>query len=293
MYVHFTSMQLNEDPHMPMVTVVISTYNRKALVIEAIRSVIDQTYSNWELFIADDGSTDDTVAAIKAMADSRIQVFEFPHTGQVGPILNECAGKGTGKWICFLDSDDVWLPQKLERQVKALQENGLECCYTNYELMDEKGKTIPPKAGRFKLFSGNIIKELLARETTITIVSIMLSRELFNRTGGFSTDLRIIYLDYEFELRMASLVEIHCIEDILLRVREHAGRTTSSISSAELHTNTAIVYDTFIAARPGKELEKIALTERNKHLRAATKLNFRDGKYLQAFRLFKKILIGS
>ncbi|MEO8771626.1 MAG: glycosyltransferase [Ferruginibacter sp.] len=278
---------------MPLVTVVIPTYNRMPLIVEAVQSVIDQTYSNWELFVADDESTDNTVATLKAMNDSRIHVLESSFTGKVGPLRNEGALKGTGEWICFLDSDDVWLPQKLERQIKILQETGRQCCYTNYELMDEKGQTIPLKAGIFKPYSGNIIKELLVTETNITIVSIMLNRELFIKTGGFSTDPHLISLDYEFELRLACCTEMICLPEILLRVREHPDRTTNKIRSADLCVSTANAYKIFIAGKPGKELEKIAQRERAKKLRTAAKLNFHDGRYRQAFRLFGKALTGS
>lgn len=274
----------------PLVTVVIPTYNRMPLILEAIDSVIAQTYTNWELFVVDDGSTDDTVAAVQALNDPRIHILDQPHTGLPGVSRNKGAQKGTGEWICFLDSDDIWLPEKLECQLKVLQETGFECCYTNFELMNENGKIIAPKAGAFKPYSGNIVKELLATETTITIVSVMLSRKLFDIAGGFSEIPSLIQSDYEFELRVACNAEIVGLPDVLLKVREHAARTTNTIAAADLHTSAALAYEMFITGGPEKELKKIARYERSKRLRAAIKLNFRSRKYLQASKLLLRLL---
>src|SRR5437588_8447788 len=99
------------------------------LIMEAIGSVMAQTYSNWELMVVDDGSTDDTVTAIRAIIDPRIRVIELHHTGHMGILRNTGVEKGFGEWIAFLDSDDTWLPKKLEIQVSALQTTGNRWCY--------------------------------------------------------------------------------------------------------------------------------------------------------------------
>ena len=100
-----------------LVTVVIPTYNRYSFIREAIESVIAQTYSNWELIIVDDGSTDDTATYIKSIPDKRIHLLELQHCGNIAMLRNIGAKSASGQWITFLDSDDMWVPEKLETQL--------------------------------------------------------------------------------------------------------------------------------------------------------------------------------
>src|ERR1700750_1510306 len=101
----------------PLVTVVIPTYNRLTLVQQAIASVIAQTYSNWELIIVDDGSDDGTREDIISMNDPRIKLLTKPHVGNIAFLRNAGVDEGSGEWLAFLDSDDLWLPRKLETQL--------------------------------------------------------------------------------------------------------------------------------------------------------------------------------
>lgn len=282
---------MDKHANLPIVTVVIPTYNRMPYIIEAIDSVIAQTYSNWELFVVDDGSTDGTIAAIKAMPDHRIHLIELPHQGRVALLRNKGAETGKGEWICFLDSDDTWMPCKLELQLKALHQSKGECCYGNFELMNNKGQIIPVKAGQFKPLSGNIIRQVLTTEASITVVSVMLSRRLFNETGGFSTDERLVYRDdYELVLRLAQHTEMIALNDVLLRVREHSGRRTNALAIAEAHVRSALPYEIFISNGAEKELEQIARKQQVRHMTRAAKINVRLGNYRLAYTQFKKAM---
>jgi teichuronic acid biosynthesis glycosyltransferase TuaG len=105
---------------MPKVSVIITTYNRANLIREAVESVINQTFTDWELFIIDDGSTDNTANVVSEfLRDARIKYF-MKENGGVSSALNWGLKLSTGKYIAFLDSDDKWLPEKLESQVKSL-----------------------------------------------------------------------------------------------------------------------------------------------------------------------------
>ncbi len=284
---------MNEYAHTPLITVVIPTYNRMPYIIEAIDSVIAQTYSNWELFVVDDGSMDETVTAVNAIHDSRVNLIQLKHEGGIGALRNTGAQKGRGEWICFLDSDDTWTSNKLELQLKALQQSQLECCYGNFELMNEKGQTIPVRSGKFIPFSGSIIKEVLTTKAAISTGALMLSRELFNKVGGFNTDPGLMDRDdYELVLRLALHAEMIAIPDVLLRIREHEGRGTRSVTVAEAHARSAIPYEIFIKNRPAKELLKIARKQYEQHMTVAAKTNFRSGKYGLAFQQIKKGLLG-
>ena len=102
----------------PQVSVVIPTFNRASRLLEAIRSVQEQTVEDWELVIVDDGSTDSTEEAVRAIPDRRIRYLPVSHRG-VSAARNFGIARSVGPWICFLDSDDRWTPRKLERQLET------------------------------------------------------------------------------------------------------------------------------------------------------------------------------
>src|SRR6266446_6353562 len=118
----------------PLVTVVIPTWNRLPLLEEAVASVIVQTHSYWELIVVDDGSTDGTADRLRAFGDRRVRVVVLRHIGNIGRLRNIGAAAGSGEFIAFLDSDDVWLPRKLELQIGALRDSSAGWCYTGFEM---------------------------------------------------------------------------------------------------------------------------------------------------------------
>src|SRR5262245_24174957 len=140
----------------PLVTVVIPTWNRRDFVRETVKSVIAQTYPHWELIVVDDGSTDGTSEHLNALDEPRLRVLPAPHSGHLGQVRNRGAAAGSGELIAFLDSDDLWLPEKLALQVKALQASGAGWCYSRFDLMDVDGRAMPLDADYFRLLSGDI-----------------------------------------------------------------------------------------------------------------------------------------
>ena len=104
----------------PLVTVIIPTWNRSRLVAEAVASVVAQSYGNWELIVVDDGSTDNTVDRLESFAIRGLKIVRTAHIGHIGRLRNLGAHAGQGTFLAFLDSDDLWCPAKLERQISAL-----------------------------------------------------------------------------------------------------------------------------------------------------------------------------
>src|SRR5579872_6073093 len=201
----------------PFITIVIPTYNRLPLVRQAIESVLRQTYGNWELIIVDDGSGDDTVKTIRSIPDSRIRVLELPHCGNIAVLRNTGVKAGSGKWLAFLDSDDIWVPQKLEMQLRTMQA-GHRWSYGRFELMNEKMQPIPNKDGKYRAFSGWIIREVLTCEASVNIGTLIVERSLFNEVGCFNPESRLICReDYEFVLRLALHAETVASPELLAR----------------------------------------------------------------------------
>ena len=123
---------------MDLVSIIMPSYNCGEFVNETIRSVQAQTYQNWEIVFIDDCSTDDTIAKVSALSnkDERIHLFQN-HSNQGAAVSrNKALKEAKGRWIAFLDSDDLWEPTKLEEQIKFMEENGYAFSYTGYQEID-------------------------------------------------------------------------------------------------------------------------------------------------------------
>lgn len=129
--------ELDDD----LVSIIMPSYNTALYIEESIKSVLDQTYKNWELIIVDDCSTDNTDDVVAPyLADSRIKYLKNEKNSGAAVSRNRALREAKGRWIAFLDSDDLWYPEKLEKQLKFMRENGYHFSYTNYEEMDTDGK---------------------------------------------------------------------------------------------------------------------------------------------------------
>lgn len=124
-----------------LVSIIMPSYNCGKYVEETIRSVQAQTYTNWEIIFMDDCSTDDTVRRVTVMGgdDSRIKLFQNKFNSGAAVSRNNALREAKGRWIAFLDSDDLWEPTKLEKQVRFMEEDGYAFSYTEYQEMDSEG----------------------------------------------------------------------------------------------------------------------------------------------------------
>lgn len=126
-----------------VVSVIMPSYNTAKYIAESIESVINQTYPHWELIIVDDCSTDDTDSVVaKYLSDERIRYLKNEKNSGAAISRNYALREAKGKWIAFLDSDDVWLPEKLEKQIAFMVEKDCSFSYTNYEEIDENSNLL-------------------------------------------------------------------------------------------------------------------------------------------------------
>jgi len=122
----------------PLVSVIMPTHNRAGLIGQSLRSVLDQTCQDFEILVADDASTDDTEAVTAALGDPRIRYERLPRAGRPAVPRNAALRRARGRYIAFLDSDDLWLPAKLERQLDLLARRPeLLGCATNIRILPE------------------------------------------------------------------------------------------------------------------------------------------------------------
>jgi glycosyltransferase involved in cell wall biosynthesis len=207
----------------PAVSIVLPTFNRLKYLRPAVDSVFAQTFTDWELIIADDGSEPQTAAYVAALAHpERVRVLHLPHTGNPGAVRNAAWRTARGEYIAFLDSDDVWLPDKLTLQIASLRshpERGWS--HTAFAVIDDSGKLLKGTRARWwPATEGWILDRLIKMEIVIAIPSVVVRRQLLEQVGGFDHKQRMCE-DYDLWLRLAALSEIDGVRETLLHVRTH------------------------------------------------------------------------
>jgi teichuronic acid biosynthesis glycosyltransferase TuaG len=208
-------MQNNE----PLISIIIPVFNAQKYIEETILSVIGQTYSNWELIVVDDCSTDHSVNIIQdiILLDIRIRLIKS-EVGSGGPARPRNIGieSSTGKYIAFLDNDDAWLPDKLEKQVSLMQSKGYAMCYGSVSVVNENGKEIRKNIVKNK--SGNVFAVLL-RHYEISMPTVIVEKDfLINNKLSFNTNMSYCP-DHNLFMTIASKVDVGVITDVVAKYR--------------------------------------------------------------------------
>ena len=179
------------------VSVIMPAYNAGRFLEAAVRSVMAQTMPDWELLIIDDGSSDDSRAIAQALAgeDSRIRFLPNEKNMGVSRTRNRGLELARGAYVALLDSDDIWLPHKLERQLARLEETSADICYCSYAIVDGAGQ----KCRADYLVPGDTDFEKLLRENVIGCSTVVLSRRIA-QDYRFETDF--YHEDYVLWLKL-------------------------------------------------------------------------------------------
>jgi glycosyltransferase involved in cell wall biosynthesis len=209
----------------PLVSVVIPTYNRWPMIAEAVESVLAQTFNAFELIVVDDGSTDNTTHLLRS-CDSRLRIFSQPRAG-VAAARNAGVARSRGKYIAFLDSDDLWSPAKLASQADFMERNsGVHICQTE-EIWIRRGVRVNPRS-RHRKPTGDIFR----RSLELCLVSpsaVMMTKELFYWAGGFDESFPVCE-DYDLWLRIAVGYPVYLIDRPLVTKRGgHADQLSRSL----------------------------------------------------------------
>lgn len=211
---------------MPRVSVIIPTYNRSELLVKAVSSVLDQSFGDFELLVIDDCSTDDTRAKIEGIGNSRVAYFRNPENKGVSGSRNFGIERSRGEFIAFLDDDDEWLPEKLEKQVGILDNSpsNLGLVYTGSLSVDlATGSLIETTIPRYK---GDVLNDL-AVLNFIPTSSVLIRRECFTKIGLFDENLSYGE-DFDLWIRISTEFLIDYIRDPLLIHKDHPQTTTAN-----------------------------------------------------------------
>lgn len=210
--------------NMPLVSVVIASYNMANYLPLAIRSALDQTYPNVEVLVIDDGSTDETGAIVKPMlADTRLRYIHLQHAGQASA-KNHGVRESRGGFVAFLDADDYWHAGKLERQMRLFDRPSVGVVYSRVTYVDEYG--VEHGASDNALSRGRICGPLLITNF-IAFGTTVVRRECFERLGSFDETFRM-GVDYDLWLRFSTQYEFDYLDDPLLYYRIWSGQMSNN-----------------------------------------------------------------
>ena len=208
---------------MPTISVIIPTFNRSKLVVNAIRSVLCQTYRDYEIIVVDDGSTDDTTQVIKPYMDRLRYVYQ-PNRG-ASAAQNRGVELAKGDWVSILASDDVWLPTKLETQLRAVAALGKDfgACFTNCDFFGNTHaiSSAFEQAGLRENLPFGVLEEpfkfILGRHPAIYVQSLLVLRSLIKQLNGFNEDL-VVGEDTDLLFRLAFKTRFCFVNEALVQI---------------------------------------------------------------------------
>lgn len=196
------------------ISVIIPTYNRAAVLLRAIKSVLKQDYKNIELIIVDDGSTDETETLLAPYLAAKAILYHKTENAGVAASRNKGTALATGHWLAFLDSDDEWLTHKLSLQMNFLQKQPhLSIVYSD-EIWIRNNVQVNKKTHHQKK-SGWIFADCL-KQCLIGPSSVLLSKKLFTEMNGFDENF-IVCEDYDLWIKISSKYEIGFIDECLIK----------------------------------------------------------------------------
>ena len=201
-----------------LVSIIMPSYNCGRFVEETIRSVQAQTYKNWEILFVDDQSTDDTMQILRSLMehDKRIRFFQNPENRGAAVSRNLALREAKGEWIAFLDSDDLWFPEKLERQIHFMKDNNYHFSYTARNVIDEHSNTV----GRIATGPKHITERLMFWYCWVGCLSVMYDAK---KVGLIQiADLKKNN-DYAIWLKVIKKADCYYLDEILATYRIRKG----------------------------------------------------------------------
>ena len=285
-------------PHRPapLISVVIPAYNAAATLLQTIDSIRVQTFSNFELIVIDDGSTDQTAACAQSVQDSRVRIFTCPNQG-LACSRNRGIEWSRGEFITFIDADDMWTPDKLELQLDALRRQpGAALAYSWTAFVDSKGRFLFAKEPC--RIEGDVYSHLLRDNFVASGSNFLVRRDSAVAVDGFDITLEAAH-DWDFCLRIASRWQFAVVPryQIIYRISESA----MSANAVRAERNCLLLCERAFDRTPGVSLRSRAESLSNVkqyaaflYLTRATGLDFRKEagrKLAESIHLYPRTLL--
>lgn len=234
---------------MPKVSVIIPSYNHGKYIKEAIQSVLDQTFQDFEIVITDDGSSDNTVEEIKKFNDSRIKLFVFSKNNGACVAANNCVNNSSGKYIAMLSSDDVFLPDKLQKQVEFLDKNlEIGVVFSKAQIIDEDGNNFTDSShAYFSIFDKKNrsryewLNHFFYHGNCLCHPSALIRKKCYDKVGLY--DERFANLpDFDFWVRVCMHFDIYIMPEKLIKFRVRHGEANASGNKPETHIRSRLEF---------------------------------------------------
>ena len=233
-----------------LVSVLMVNYNRGTTIGESIKSVLAQTYTDLELIIVDDGSTDDSCSVIESIKDPRIKLYRLEQNEHISHATNYGFQKVTGAYLARIDSDDNWYPQKLEKQITFLKNNPeYKICFAWIDLIDEYGNSINEQQkellGVFETtFQGqsDCLHRFFFGGNCLSHPSVVMRTELMRETGDFN----LAYMqshDFDYWVRIAKKYPIYVMQERLLAMRRFIHENSEVENNSKTYGPNVIRYE--------------------------------------------------
>lgn len=213
------------------VSVIIPTYNRADSIGVSIQSVLNQTWQNYEVIVVDDGSTDNTQQIMENYIDDRVRYISLGRNYGPSHARNEGIRRSECEFIAFLDSDDVWLPEKLEKQMQVMLQAsetvGLVYCRMRGCRKDGSDIICPSLSLGEEKLEGNLLRNLVGGNV-IGTPAMLVRKQCLEQTGGFDEGLKCLE-DWELVLRIAEKWEFGFVDEILVEFRYSDGSVSGNV----------------------------------------------------------------
>lgn len=248
---------------MVQISAIVPVYNGAQTIRATIASVLQQTFTDFELIVIDDGSTDDTVAVVKEFQDPRVVVHSFPNAGQ-GESRNRGVKLARGEYVSFIDADDLWTPDKLALQWQALQDNlQAAVAYSWTDHIDEAGEFL--RCGPHLKFEGNVYQKLIVSDFVGSGSNVLIRKSAFETVGGFAPHLTPAE-DWDLWVRLAAKYEFVVVPKVQILYRTAVN--SSSFNVAKMEVSSLQVIDRIFDRAPEelKSFRSICLGHRYKYL---------------------------
>lgn len=229
---------------MSTISVVVPAYNSQSTIIETINSVLEQTFTDFELIVINDGSTDRTLELLSEVKDARLKVYSYPNGG-LPAARNQGIVRARGEFISFIDADDLWTSDKLELQLQALQKNPQAgVAYSWTICMGNNGNSFHP--GVSESFQGNVYPNLLVGNFIASGSNVLIRKEAIESVGNFDESLKSCE-DWDYWLRLAPKWEFVVVPKPQIIYRLSSGAMSSKLDVMEKY-QTLVLERAFASA---------------------------------------------
>jgi len=273
---------------MAKVSVIIPVYNASRFIGETIKSVLSQTYKDFEIIVVDDGSTDNSADIVKSFGDKKIILIKQKNRG-VSAARNTGIKASTGKFIALLDHDDLWLPEKLEKQIPLLEKNpDVALVYSDVCYIDARGNPVSWMLKQFEPHRGYVLKELFITDF-IPCLTAVFRKDVIEKIGFFNERYRYAE-EYELFLRMARFFQFDFVDEVLACYRVHQNNLSRNIIQSYLE-NIEILEHFYHSVPEVKKFEYVARKRiANMYFITGRRFQVEERNRTQAIKMFRKSL---